>query len=66
MAEADAMGGHLYYVIGQRAFFRAFNPDVQALLDDPALFEKVAVLWAEEDIHTKEIYRYRGHKVTAP
>ena len=60
MAEADAMGGHLYYVVGQRAFFRAFNPDMQAMLDDPALFEKVVVLWAEEDIHIKEIYRYRG------
>lgn len=60
MSETDAMGGHLYYVIGQRAFFRAFNPDMQALLDDPALFEKIATLWAEEDIHIKEIYRYRG------
>jgi len=45
MAEVDAMGGHLYYVVGQRAL-RAFNPDMQALLDDPALFEKIAVLWA--------------------
>jgi hypothetical protein len=60
MAEADAMDGHLYYVVGQRAFFRAFNPDMQALLDDPALFEKIATLWAEEDIHIKEIYRYSG------
>jgi len=66
MAEADAIGGHLYYVVGQRAFFRAINSDMQALLDDPALFEKLAVLWAEEDIHIKEIYRYRGKAASAP
>jgi hypothetical protein len=65
IAEADAMGGQLYFVVGMRGFFREFNKDVQSMLDDPTLFEKVATLWAEEDIHIKEIYRYRG-KTTVP
>lgn len=62
MAEADAMDGHLYYVVSMRGFFREFNKDLQAMLDDPVLFEKVATLWAEEDIHTHEVYRYKGSK----
>lgn len=52
-------GGELYYVVGQRLLFRELQKDVFALLADPALFEKTHVLWAEEEIHTLEIYHYK-------
>jgi hypothetical protein len=60
MAEADSMNGHLYFIVSQRDLFTAMNRDLKTMLEDPQLFEKIATLWAQEDIHTKVIYRYLG------
>jgi len=66
MAEADQNGGALYYVVGQRKLFRELQADVYAMLRDPQLFELKDILWAEEDIHTLEIFRYRGKATPQP
>lgn len=60
MAEADSMNGHLYFIVSQRDLFKDMNRDLKNLLDDPQLFETIAILWAQEDIHTKAIYHYLG------
>jgi hypothetical protein len=57
--ETEADGGELYYVVGMRNMFREAQKDVMAMLEDPQLFEHTHTLWAEEDIHILEIYRYR-------
>jgi hypothetical protein len=59
MKQADEIDGELYYVVGQRLLFRGLQKEVMAILSDTALFEKTHVLWAEEEIHTLEIYRYK-------
>ena len=66
MAEVDQNGGALYYVVGQRRLFRDLQAEVYALLQDPELFERKDILWAEEDIHTLEIFRYRGKASSQP
>ncbi|MBL9116322.1 MAG: glycosyltransferase family 39 protein [Verrucomicrobiaceae bacterium] len=59
MSETDADDGELYYVVGQRGLFRTLQKDVMAILANPTLFDHKATLWAEEDIHTLEVYHYR-------
>ena len=59
MSEADRTNGELYYVVGLRGLFRDMQREVMEKLSDPALFEHVTTLWAEEEIHTLEIYRYK-------
>jgi hypothetical protein len=59
MKQADEIDGEFYYVVGQRLLFRELQKEVMAILSDTALFEKTHVLWAEEEIHTLEIYRYK-------
>lgn len=56
MSQADSMRGHLYFIVSQRDLFANMNQDLKAMLEDPQLFEKIAILWAQEDIHTKEVY----------
>ncbi len=60
MREADRSGGALYYIVGQRDLFHNLQKEVSLLLRDASLFEFKTTLWAEDDIHTLEIYRYRG------
>lgn len=62
MAEADRTGTELYYIVGQRGLFRVLQKNVMALLENPQFFERTATLWAEQDIHTLEIYHYRHPK----
>lgn len=62
MSQADSMNGHLYFIVGQRDLFADMNKDIKVMLENPQLFEKIATLWAQEDIHTKEIYHYLGHR----
>jgi hypothetical protein len=61
MATVDATPeGELYVVIGQRALTAMLSPDLVGLVKDESLFEKTHTFWAEEDIHTLEVYRYKG------
>jgi hypothetical protein len=59
MEETQRTDGELYYVVGMRGFFADMQKEVYAILNDQQYFEKLATLWAEEEIHTLEIYRYR-------
>jgi hypothetical protein len=65
MVEADSPKGELYYVVGQRGFFAVAQKEVMDLLKDTTLFEKKAVLWAEEAIHTLEVYHYKVGSASA-
>ncbi len=59
MAEAERSGGEFYYIVGLRGLFREMQREVMDMLSDPALFEHITTLWAEEEIHTMEVYRYK-------
>jgi hypothetical protein len=56
----DKMNGELYFVVGMVGFAEATSGELMATLRDEKQFEKVAHLWAQESIHTLEVYRYRG------
>jgi fructose-specific component phosphotransferase system IIB-like protein len=59
MAKVDATPeGELYVVVGQRVLTKALSPDMMQLVHDTKLFTKIETFWAEESIHTLEVYKY--------
>ncbi len=63
MARADREQGALYFVVGMVGFAETTSPDLMSLLRDERQFEKLNTLWAQEIIHTLEVYRYRSDAV---
>lgn len=59
MEEVKAAKGQLYVVIGYRTLVQSLNADMLRLVEDPALFEKRDVLWAQEALHTLTVYRMK-------
>ena len=59
LAEADATGKPLYVDFGQEGYARQHFGHIFSRLDDPALFERIAVLYGLEPQNTRVIMRYR-------
>ncbi len=60
--QVEAVDGELYIVVGHRRMARWNNPDLMAMVENPALFEPLATFWAPEELHCLHCYRYRrGH-----
>lgn len=66
MAEADRSDGQLYYIVGMRGLFADMQKEVLEVLSDTNYFEKTATLWAEEEIHTMEVYHYKRGTLLPP
>lgn len=57
LEEARRAQMEFYFINGYPSLTRAISPEVQALLDDPRLFEKVTTFWAQMPQQTLDIYR---------
>ncbi len=59
MEEVKAAHGELYVVVGFQDLAQISNPDMLAVLQDPAFFENGPVYWSRESIHTLRVYHMK-------
>jgi hypothetical protein len=65
MERADAEGLELFVNFGYLGRVQRHQPELHSLIEDPAHFEKIAVLHAYEPPWTRAVYRYRGRSETS-
>ena len=60
MAEADRTQRKFYVNVGYMRFIRSAQPDVSAVLDDPAVFEHAGHFHGLLPYTSRDVFRYRG------
>jgi hypothetical protein len=59
MEEIKSKKGELYMVVGFRTLAESSNAEIIAMVEDPALFEKVRLFPSRQSIQMMELYRMR-------
>lgn len=59
MEEIKSKKGELYMVVGFRTLAESSNAEIIAMVEDPALFEKVRLFPSRQSIQMMEVYRMR-------
>lgn len=59
LREADAAGKPVFAHIGNPGFARSVRPRHFAILDDPGIFDRIAVLYGLDHMCTREVFAYR-------
>lgn len=59
MEEIKSKKGELYMVVGFRTLAESSNAEIIAMVEDPALFEKVRIFPSRQSIQMMEVYRMR-------
>lgn len=59
MEEIKARKGELYVVVGFRTLAESLNTEIIAMVEDPALFQKVQLFPSRQSIQMMEVYRMR-------